>query len=387
MKSNFRERSLSSIRKFCRKHRRLYVPCLVAAFFCVLGYQIAQLITKNSSKLICTASILLFFAASSSFAYPVLTLNTSFVSDEDAGLQTVQAAETSDEHGDNASQEIVQDVAVASNATLAGLDKTQPVGDRTRDQKEADSEIGQTIHPDDTYQIFDLLEEHEEENMEDSTPEGEIPEQDADLQQSTGNTEPTADSVQFQADDWKLILINKQHSIPEGYDPPLSKIRGTNMACDKRVVDSLLEMFQAAEADGISLVICSPYRNSARQENLFARKIDSYLTSGSSYMEAYTLASQAVTVPGSSEHQAGLAIDIISNHYYQLDEGFGDTPAGQWLRDNAHRFGFILRYPKGKEEITGIEFEPWHFRYVGKEAATVIRKEGICLEEFWEEYL
>ena len=104
-----------------------------------------------------------------------------------------------------------------------------------------------------------------------------------------------------------------------------------------------------------------------------------------SYIEAYRLSSQAVTVPGASEHQIGLALDIICNEYTSLTEGFGDTEAGKWLAENSYRYGFILRYPKGKEYITGIEYEPWHFRYVGVEAATVITKAGITLEEFWED--
>ena len=104
---------------------------------------------------------------------------------------------------------------------------------------------------------------------------------------------------------------------------------------------------------------------------------------GMSYMDAYNLASQAVTVPGSSEHQIGLAVDIVTDGYTTLDEGFGDTPAGKWLYENSADYGFILRYPKGKENITSIEYEPWHFRYVGVEAARVITDNGMCLEEFW----
>ena len=96
------------------------------------------------------------------------------------------------------------------------------------------------------------------------------------------------------------------------------------------------------------------------------------------------LGSLVVTVPGSSEHQLGLALDIVSSTYTALDQGFGDTDAGKWLLEHSREFGFILRYPKGKEYITGIDFEPWHFRYVGIEAATVIMDEGITLEEFVE---
>ena len=120
---------------------------------------------------------------------------------------------------------------------------------------------------------------------------------------------------------------------------------------------------------------------------LFDRKIRRYMNRGMSYLEAYQLSSRAVTVPGTSEHELGLALDIICNSYTSLDEGFGDTKAGKWLAANSCRFGFILRYPEGRENITGIEYEPWHFRYVGKAAATVIMEQGISLEEFWEEYV
>lgn len=195
----------------------------------------------------------------------------------------------------------------------------------------------------------------------------------------------------FSPEDWRLILINKQNSIPEGYEEEvplgnISTMKGV-MHCDERIIDDLLAMIQAAKADGVTLQICSPYRDLAYQENLFNRKLKYYMNKGLSYMEAYQLGSQAVTVPNASEHQIGLALDIVSNTYTELKEGFADTEAGKWLAANSCRFGFILRYPKGKEDITGIEFEPWHFRYVGVEAATLITEKGITLEEFWEEYL
>lgn len=195
----------------------------------------------------------------------------------------------------------------------------------------------------------------------------------------------------FLEDDWRLILINKQHSIPEGYEEkvPLGKISTMKgiMHCDERIIDDLLDMIQAAKDDGVTLEICSPYRDLEYQEMLFDRKITMYMKRGLSYMEAYQLASQAVTVPNASEHQIGLALDIVTDSYVALNEGFAETDAGKWLAENSCEYGFILRYPKGKEDITGIEFEPWHFRYVGTEAATLIKEQGITLEEFWEEYL
>ena len=190
----------------------------------------------------------------------------------------------------------------------------------------------------------------------------------------------------FDAADWKIMLVNKQHPIPEDYEFPLGTITGT-MRCDERIITPLLDMMKAANSEGISLIICSPYRDMNRQTMLFDTKIDKYMAAGMSYMEAYNLASQAVTVPGSSEHQVGLAIDIITDGYSSLDEGFGNTNAGKWLAANSYKYGFILRYPAGKEHITSIEFEPWHFRYVGVDAATFMVQNDICLEELWSTYV
>ena len=188
----------------------------------------------------------------------------------------------------------------------------------------------------------------------------------------------------FDKDDWRLILINKQHPIPDGYTFELETIKD-GMQCDKRIISDLLNMMQGAKDDGATLIIRSPYRDLSRQEYLFGRKITLYMGRGMSYMDAYKLASTAVTVPGASEHQIGLALDITSETYLDLNEGFADTLEGQWLAEHSYEYGFILRYPKDKEYITSIEFEPWHFRYVGVEAATIIHNEGITLEEFWQE--
>lgn len=196
-------------------------------------------------------------------------------------------------------------------------------------------------------------------------------------------------TVEFSRDDWRLLLVNKQNSIPDDYEVTLGSIqtmKGT-MQCDERIIEDLLLMQQAAKEEGISLEICSPHRDFEYQQMLFNRKIRKYLNLGMSYMEAYQLASQAVMVPGASEHQLGLALDIVTKSYTILDEGFADTPAGKWLAENSCKYGFIVRYPKGKEYITGVEYEPWHFRYVGVDAAMIMTEEGITLEEFWEEYL
>lgn len=189
---------------------------------------------------------------------------------------------------------------------------------------------------------------------------------------------------ELSADDWRLVLINKRYEIPDDYTftPGYIRTMKGTQKCDERIIPDLLKMLQAAKDDGINLLICSPYRDLSYQEYLFNRKIKEYMRQGMSYMDAYALSAQAVTIPGASEHQIGLALDIVCDTYTDLKEGFGDTEAGKWLAEHSCEYGFILRYPKGKEYITGIEYEPWHFRYVGTEAATIITNEDLTLEEF-----
>lgn len=189
-------------------------------------------------------------------------------------------------------------------------------------------------------------------------------------------------SVPTFEDDWSLILVNKEHLIPEDYDVELGTIRG-NIKADVRIVDNVLTMIKKASEDGVYISICSPYRDYDRQVVLFNRKVASYKARGYSEEEAYDLASNTVAIPGTSEHQLGLAFDFISNNYTSLDEGFADTDAGKWLKDNAADYGFILRYPEDKVDITDIQFEPWHYRYVGQ-AAHYIMENGLCLEEYDE---
>ena len=191
------------------------------------------------------------------------------------------------------------------------------------------------------------------------------------------------DYSSFDKSAWNLLLVNKQHPIPEDYSYTLGSISG-NMKCDERIIKPLNDMINAANEEGIYLKVCSPYRDLNRQEYLFKKKMKQYLNTGKSFIDAYREASSVVTVPGASEHEIGLSLDIVSTSHQTLDEKFGETDAGQWLMNNAYKFGFILRYPKGKEDITGIIYEPWHYRYVGREAAEIIYEEKITLEEFIE---
>ncbi len=190
--------------------------------------------------------------------------------------------------------------------------------------------------------------------------------------------------VPKESEKWMLILVNKQHPIPSDYDPVLVDINGS-ARIRKEIAKPLADMFEAAAHNGVKLTVCSAYRSHEHQQELFDRKIRNYTRSGMSYLDAFRIGSYSVIIPGTSEHELGMALDIVTPGYVNLNEGFAETEAGIWLRDNAYKYGFILRYPKGKEYITGITFEPWHYRYVGKGAAGSIYKSGLTLEEYVEE--
>ena len=143
----------------------------------------------------------------------------------------------------------------------------------------------------------------------------------------------------------------------------------------------------AAKEEGINLRIVSAYRSKEKQTRLFQNKIRKYRQKGMDAQEAYEEASRSVAIPGTSEHQLGLALDILGSGYGSLNEGFADTKAGEWLAENCAKYGFILRYPKDKEEITGIIFEPWHFRYVGNPHALKMTDQELTLEEYTDLYM
>lgn len=180
--------------------------------------------------------------------------------------------------------------------------------------------------------------------------------------------------------DWKLVLANPTHRLPDDFSITEAPIQGYTM--DSRAVGPAKEMIAAAKADGVDLLVCSAYRPISTQKRLYNNKVQEYLNQGNSQAEAERIAATIVAIPGTSEHQTGLALDIVTPSYQTLDDGYENTAAAQWLKANAADYGFILRFPKDKEDITKIIFEPWHYRYVGVEAAQEIMSKGICLEEY-----
>jgi len=342
MKTTFKDKILGFYRRTIYKHSWLKGPMVVFLVVMLFFDRIAKNIRMNCRRILGVAFTFTFAFISCSFS-GVLWGN--------------------DDYNFTDTDLVIESEIEESNAALASedfFDENSIVED-----DEVDIENNEELFDEEAISGADILENIDLDSIE---------------------TNEDEDFEEFNRDDWKLVLINKQHPIPDNYSFTLGSImRG--MQCDERVVSDLYLMIEAAYSDGVNLVVSSPYRASSRQNMLFEKKINNYTNQGMSYMEAYRLAAQAVTVPGCSEHEVGLAFDITCDTYSNLNAGFGDTVAGKWLKEHSAEYGFVVRYPLGKEDITGIEYEPWHFRYVGKNAATIMNEENITLEEFWEKYL
>ena len=185
--------------------------------------------------------------------------------------------------------------------------------------------------------------------------------------------EPGYDWPDIDTDSWEYILANASHAIGD-YVPELTQLEG-GQSFDSRAVDALRSFIEDARAAGLSVYLSSSYRSYAEQEYLYDRKVAQY---GGNEAIAATI----VAPPGTSEHQTGLCCDITDRYYESKDRSLENTELFKWMFENCARYGFILRYPSDKEDVTGIIYEPWHFRYVGCEAAEYIMENGLCLEEF-----
>ncbi|MCM1186256.1 MAG: M15 family metallopeptidase [Lachnoclostridium sp.] len=345
-----KERVKKRLFKFGRKNRicsYLVIPVLFVSmfFFHVLYY-----IRGNGKRFAMLAMMFCLFTVYSSFSFPLF-----ISSDNGDGIGSLDL-------------EMHDDIFLASEPKL--------------DISEAESIVDEDIL-ESFSEEFDhayLNEEQmraleEEQNREQGESAAKRPEDDLKI------------SENFSKDDWRLILVNKQHSIPDDYTFPKENIKTLNgiKQCDSRILDDYNDMLEAAAKEGLYLKPCSSYRDLEYQQVLIDQHMVSYMKQGFSYVEAFQLSSRRVQVPGSSEHQLGLALDIVCDTHHDLTEDFEDTKEGIWLAKNSYKYGFILRYPKEKEYITGVKYEPWHFRYVGIEAATVITENDMTLEEFWEE--
>lgn len=340
-----------------RRHRWLKCPFLLLTTLTLAFYHAVRLFRRNGRRLSAVLGALVVCAVSSSFVSQV------------NGAATYQPQAAAPVY---ASTEVTAVTAVSAPAGSSA----------SKGQKKA------VIEPveDDVWEADDFLFADEELVYADDA---EVADREVSVHAESGSdiviydTDGSVRQASFE-DDWKLILVNKQNPVPEGYSFDLATLKG-NMKVDARIIDPTIAMLQAAQKDGVTLVICSAFRDNSRQSALFNKKINAYTQKGLSYWEAYAKTSYSVTIPGTSEHELGLAMDIVCSSYYTLDAGYAETEAGKWLAENCYKYGFILRYPLGKENITGITFEPWHFRYVGVEAATEMTIQEITLEEYVEQ--
>lgn len=194
-------------------------------------------------------------------------------------------------------------------------------------------------------------------------------------------TEPLAVCAQENSEDWKLLLVNLWNPLPENYTVTLKRL-ANGLQVDERIYDDLNAMLIDCHKAGLSPVVCSAYRPHATQVRLHNNKIARLRAAGYSYDAAVKEAGRWVAVPGTSEHETGMALDLVSYGYQLLNERQENTPEQKWLMEHCWEYGFILRYPTDKTEITGIGYEPWHYRYVGRETAAKLHESGLCLEEY-----
>ncbi len=180
----------------------------------------------------------------------------------------------------------------------------------------------------------------------------------------------------------QVMLVNYNNLVPEGYAPDLVSVGGKDRL-EASCADALLQMLEDCKAAGFDPLIVSAYRTQNEQTYLYERKVETLMEEEDmDREEAEKEAAKHVAIPGTSEHQLGLAVDLIDSDYPYLDNEQAKTPTQRWLMEHCHEYGFILRYPTGTTDITGIIFEPWHYRYVGMEIAREITERGITLEEY-----
>ena len=180
---------------------------------------------------------------------------------------------------------------------------------------------------------------------------------------------------------WYLKLVNRYNFIGYAFDPHVVSIGGGHYI-DHRAAGSFHALMDAMRAEGLRPMVTSSFRTVARQRELFDAQVRRHLNNGHTTQAAFDMAARVIAYPGSSEHNLGLALDFISYNHRTLNAAFGQTPEGIWLAQNAHRYGFILRYAYDKQHITNIIYEPWHFRYVGATHAAYMFYNNLALEEY-----
>lgn len=181
-----------------------------------------------------------------------------------------------------------------------------------------------------------------------------------------------------------LILVNAEHGLEESYEAHLRTVCNGRLQASEWLYDALTEMLGAASEEGYQYWIASAWRSREKQQKLVDEDVRLAMRKGMSYDDALEETYRETMPAGHSEHETGLALDILCSGNMAMDASQEREPGNAWLRKNSWRYGFVLRYPEDKEKVTGISYEPWHFRYVGKKAASFMYKHDMTLEELWE---
>ena len=203
---------------------------------------------------------------------------------------------------------------------------------------------------------------------------------------ATGTVTIDGTNYHFTSAGVPILLVNPWNPVPDGYEPDLvslsTDISVEGSQVDRSCYDALIEMINACNSAAPRVCVVSSYRTHEYQTNSYNRKVQSYLDKGYSQEDAEKEAATIIAKPGTSEHQLGLAVDIIDTRLWALEEEQETLPAQKWLMEHAWEYGFVLRYPKDKINQTGIIYEPWHYRYVGKDVAKELHESGLTLEEY-----
>lgn len=234
--------------------------------------------------------------------------------------------------------------------------------------------------------VVESSSKEEPSSQEEPSSEQEPSSEKASSKEETSSKETSSKKKKLDAEYERLILVGAKNPLPEDYDYdgnlmkiPSSYLKGFRNQMDKDVWPYLKAMIDDARSDGVDMGVLSPYRSYAVQKTLFQQQIVKQINKGVPESEAEEKAATVVTRPGTSEHHTGLAFDINC-----ADKSFENTDAYDWLIKNAENYGFVMRYPDGKQDITGIIYESWHWRFVGINAAKEMNDLGYCLEEYVE---
>lgn len=188
--------------------------------------------------------------------------------------------------------------------------------------------------------------------------------------------------ILFQNNEKILTLVNREHPLSKSYKADLKSICNGRLEAQKVIYNDLIAMLKDGSNKGYSFWIASAYRSREKQQKLVDDDVAVFRNQGMSYNQALAETYKETMPAGCSEHETGLALDILASDNLNMDKSQADSPANQWLRKNCMKYGFILRYPEDKVSITGVNYEPWHLRYVGKEVALFITENDLTLEEF-----